>query len=54
MNVVRTGSGHYIEIQGTAETRPFTHEQMNQMTELASRGIERLVEEQRKVLGDLR
>ena len=45
MNIVRTGSGHYIEIQGTAETRPFTHDQMNQMSELASRGVERLVEE---------
>jgi len=53
MNIVRTGSGHYIEIQGTAESRPFTHDQMNEMTELASRGIERLVEEQRKLLGDL-
>lgn len=54
MNIVRTGSGHYIEIQGTAESRPFTHDQMNQMSELASRGVERLVEEQRKLLGDLR
>jgi ribonuclease PH len=54
MNIVRTGSGHYIEIQGTAESRPFTHEQMTQMTELASRGIEHLVEEQKRVLGDLR
>ena len=54
MNIVRTGSGHYIEIQGTAESRPFTHEQMNQMSELASLGVQRLVEEQRKLLGDLR
>lgn len=53
MNVVRTGSGQYIEIQGTAESKPFNESHMNEMTALASRGIERLVEHQRAVLGDL-
>src|SRR5215471_18941535 len=48
MNIVRTGSGHYIEIQGTAESKPFTHAHMDQMTTLASRGIEQLVEQQQK------
>src|SRR5215210_4324117 len=51
MNVVRTGAGQYIEIQGTAESKPFTQEQMNQMAALASTGIERLIEQQRDVLG---
>jgi ribonuclease PH len=53
MNVVRTGGGQYIEIQGTAETKPFAQNQMDEMTALASRGIEQLVEHQRAVLGDL-
>src|SRR5215813_6304279 len=54
MNIVRTGSGHFIEIQGTAESKPFTKEQMDAMTELATRGIDRLIEIQRSVLGSLR
>jgi ribonuclease PH len=53
MNVVRTGGGQYIEIQGTAESKPFNESHMNEMTALASRGIERLVEHQRAVLGEL-
>ncbi len=54
MNIVRTGAGHYIEIQGTAESKPFTKEQMELMTDLASLGIEQLVEHQRAILGALR
>ena len=54
MNIVRTGAGHYIEIQGTAESKPFTKEQMGLMTDLASLGIEQLVEHQRAILGALR
>jgi ribonuclease PH len=54
MNIVRTGSGQYIEIQGTAETKPFTHEHMDKMTSIASVGIEQLIEYQRALLGPLR
>jgi ribonuclease PH len=54
MNIVRTGSGQYIEIQGTAESKPFTKEQMDAMTDLAGRGIELLVERQRALLGALK
>ena len=54
MNIVRTGSGHFIEIQGTAETKPFTKEQMDAMTELATRGIDHLIDVQRSLLGSLR
>jgi ribonuclease PH len=53
MNIVRTGSGHFIEIQGTAESKPFTQAQMEEMTALASRGIAELIEKQRAVLGNL-
>lgn len=54
MNIVRTGSGAYIEIQGTAESRPFTDQQMQSMTAMASSGIQRLIDAQRQVIGDLR
>lgn len=54
MNIVRTGSGHFIEIQGTAESKPFTQAQMEQMTALATRGIDQLLDEQRTLLGPLR
>ena len=53
MNIVRTGSGHFIEIQGTAESKPFNSEQMSIMLDLASRGISQLVEIQNSVLGSL-
>ncbi len=54
MNIVRTGSGRFIEIQGTAETNPFTQEQMNEMVKVANHGIEQLIAAQRQILGNLR
>jgi ribonuclease PH len=54
MNIVRTGSGRFIEIQGTAESNPFTQEQMTEMVNMANRGIEQLVTLQRQILGNLR
>jgi ribonuclease PH len=39
MNVVMTGSGGFVEIQGTAEGEPFSRETMNQMLDLAAKGI---------------
>ncbi|MFY9226639.1 MAG: ribonuclease PH [Blastocatellia bacterium] len=53
MNIVRTGSGRFIEIQGTAETNPFTQEQMVEMVKVASQGIEQLITAQRHILGNL-
>jgi ribonuclease PH len=53
MNIVRTGSGQFIEIQGTAESRPFTQPQMDQMISLASQCIQQLVEQQKAVLGSI-
>ena len=47
MNVVRTGDGRFVEIQGTAETEPFDQETMNQMIEAASIGVDRLITIQR-------
>lgn len=51
MNVVMTGHGAFVEVQGTAEERPFTQAQLDQMLALAARGIARLVEAQRRALG---
>ena len=51
MNVVMTGAGKFVEIQGTAEGAPFSRSDMDALISLASLGIEALIEEQRKVLG---
>src|SRR5215203_811994 len=50
MNIVCTGSGKFIEIQGTAEREPFNREQMNAMLELAEKGINQLFTIQRYAL----
>lgn len=52
MNVVMTGSGKYIEIQGTAETAPFDDRQFNKLLRLANSGISELLTLQKKVLKD--
>ncbi|MCD9188692.1 MAG: ribonuclease PH [Pyrinomonadaceae bacterium] len=50
MNIVCTGAGKFIEIQGTAEREPFTREQMDAMLVLAEKGINQLFEIQRQAL----
>ena len=50
MNVVMTGSGGFVEVQGTAEGKPFTREQMDTLLELARRGITSLLAAQKKAL----
>jgi ribonuclease PH len=50
MNVVMTGAGHFVEVQGTAEGAPFTREQMSSLLDLASRGIAELITLQRGAL----
>ena len=52
LNVVRTDDGRYVEIQGTAETSPFSREHLDAMLELADRGIDALHDRQREILGD--
>ena len=54
MNFVMTGSGLFIEVQGTAERVPFNKEQMAQMTDMASSGIRQIIERQKEIVGDLR
>jgi ribonuclease PH len=50
MNVVMTGSGEFIEVQGTAERKPFKKEQMDELLSLAQKGISDLVEVQKGLL----
>lgn len=53
MNIVMTGAGRYVEIQGTGEEASFSREQMEQMLGMASKGIEQLIGCQREVLGSI-
>lgn len=47
MNIVCTGNGKFIEVQGTAEKEPFSREQMNELFALAEKGIQQLMMFQR-------
>ena len=50
MNVICTGDGRFIEVQGTAEGSPFTRAQMDNLLELAKKGIAELVQLQRQAI----
>jgi len=52
MNVVMTGSGRFIEVQGTAEGLPFTRDELDELLDLARSGIEQLLEAQQKLLAE--
>jgi len=51
MNVVMTGAGRYVEVQGTAERDPFARADLDAMLSHATRGIAELVAHQRRALG---
>jgi ribonuclease PH len=53
MNFVMTGSGKFIEVQGTAETSPFTKKQMERMADAAQQGIKELLKEQKRMIAAL-
>jgi ribonuclease PH len=53
MNLVMTESGKFIEIQGTAESAPFTAEEMVAMVAMARKGITTLIDTQKKALGGM-
>jgi len=54
MNIVMTGQGEYVEIQGTAEQKPFNTEQLAELLSLANAGILSLVDMQAEYLPDLK
>lgn len=51
MNLVMTEAGECIEVQGTAENKPFTLEQLNAMTRLGQQGIQQIIAMQKAVVG---
>jgi ribonuclease PH len=51
MNVVMTGAGGIVEVQGTAEGAPFTRAEMDALVDLAEQGIRKLIAAQREALG---
>jgi ribonuclease PH len=53
MNIVKTGNGRFIEVQGTAEAMPFGRDALNELLDLADLGIRQLVEIQRAIVGHL-
>jgi ribonuclease PH len=50
MNVVMTGRGSFVEVQGTAEEKPFSRDELNTLLGLAAQGIHQLVQTQEAVL----
>jgi ribonuclease PH len=53
MNIVMTGQGRYVELQGTGEETPFTGEQLQEMLALGKKGIEGLIDIQKQALADV-
>lgn len=53
MNIIMTGDGHFIEVQGTAEREPFTKNDMEKLLALAKGGIEDIIAMQKKALKGL-
>jgi len=53
MNVVKTGTGRFIEVQGTAEAMPFGRDALDQLLDLADIGIAQLVAKQKAIVGRL-
>jgi ribonuclease PH len=53
MNIVKTGDGRFIEVQGTAEGQPFNREALDTLLGLADEGIRQLTQKQRAIVGHL-
>ena len=53
MNIVKTGDGRYIEVQGTAESEPFDRTALGGLLELADAGIDQLIQKQRAIVGPM-
>ncbi len=53
MNIVKTGGGKFIEVQGTAETQPFDRAALDALLDLADKGIAELIAKQRAIVGTI-
>ena len=53
MNIIQTGSGQFVELQGTGEEATFTRQQLNELLDLGDEGIQQLIAIQKEVLGEM-
>ncbi len=53
MNVIRTGDGRFIEVQGTAEREPFPRKVLDALLDLGSKGIDELIQKQAAIVGSM-
>ncbi|WP_017379850.1 ribonuclease PH [Paenisporosarcina sp. TG-14] len=53
MNIIQTGSGQFVELQGTGEEATFTRQQLNEMLDLGDEGIKNLIVIQKEALGEI-
>lgn len=53
MNVVMTGTGQFVEVQGTGEQHPFTREQLNEILAVGEEGVRNIIDYQKDILGPL-
>lgn len=53
MNVVMTGQGQFVELQGTGEERPFSRQELDALLTLAEKGINEMIEQQKEALGEI-
>ena len=53
MNIIKTGKGQFVEVQGTAESKPFDEKQMEGMINLANKGIQELIALQKAAVGTI-
>jgi len=53
MNIIQTGSGQFVELQGTGEEATFTRQQLNELLDLGDEGIQQLIAIQKEVLGEI-
>ncbi|GGO08115.1 ribonuclease PH [Saccharibacillus kuerlensis] len=51
MNIVMTGSGEFVELQGTGEDRPFSRQELNELLELGETGVRQMIAIQKEALG---
>ena len=50
MNIVGTGSGEFVEIQGTGEEAPFSRKDLNELLDLGEKGIKQIIQIQKETL----
>jgi ribonuclease PH len=53
MNIVMTGNGQFVELQGTGEESPFTYDQLEKLLDLGKKGVHELIGKQKQALGSV-